>query len=360
MIDPIIPLAVAVAEGRGTYALLLGSGVSRDAQIPTGSDIFWDTLGNLRHMQALNTSDRLGRDELQAWFEASEFKGLGYSEILAELFPSQEERRRYLSGFFQGKEPGDAHRRVIALVRDSLVRVIVTTNFDQLLEKALEAEGLEFDSVYSSEDLANIRPREHSPCRIVKLHGDYKNLNIRNTPEELETLEPAIAAEFKEIVDRYGLVTVGYSGGDAGVMSVLEDRSSKYTLYWTTRGQPSQRVKDLVRAQDGRFIERQDAAAFFEELMSKVARFQTYPSGDDPALVVAQTKRAIRSGDRVAFRDLSKRIATSIETYWHETWNGVERTTPADQSPNYVNNLQAKVNLLVAAGMTLIESGSQG
>lgn len=93
--------------------------------------------------------------------------------------------------------------------------------------------------------------------------------------------------------------------------------------------------------------------------MSKVARFQTYPSGDDPALVVAQTKRAIRSGDRVAFRDLSKRIATSIETYWHETWNGVERTTPADQSPNYVNNLQAKVNLLVAAGMTLIESGSQ-
>lgn len=231
MIDPIIPLAVAVAEGRGTYALLLGSGVSRDAQIPTGSDIFWDTLGNLRHMQALDTSDRLGRDELQAWFEASEFKGLGYSEILAELFPSQEERRRYLSGFFQGKEPGDAHRRVIALVRDSLVRVIVTTNFDQLLEKALEAEGLEFDSVYSSEDLANIRPREHSPCRIVKLHGDYKNLNIRNTPEELETLEPAIAAEFKEIVDRYGLVTVGYSGGDAGVMSVLEDRSSKYTLY---------------------------------------------------------------------------------------------------------------------------------
>ena len=44
MIDPILPLAVSIAEGRGNYAFFLGSGVSRPAGILTGKEILRDAV----------------------------------------------------------------------------------------------------------------------------------------------------------------------------------------------------------------------------------------------------------------------------------------------------------------------------
>ena len=219
---------MTLAEGRGTYAFLLGAGVSRDAEVPTGSEIFWDTVGKLHHMETDATSSIAPRrQELNEWFEQSAYSEFGYSEILEALFPSKEERRQYLSRFFINKKPGNAHLQIVELVKANLVRLVVTTNFDRLLEQSLERQGLEFDAVYSSDDFGRLRPREHSPCRILKLHGDYQNLNMKNTPRELESLDAEIESEFGEIVNRHGLVVIGYSGRDPGVMRVLTNRNSK-------------------------------------------------------------------------------------------------------------------------------------
>ena len=42
MIDPSTALAFSVFENRGVFALLIGSGVSRTAQIPTGWEVVLD------------------------------------------------------------------------------------------------------------------------------------------------------------------------------------------------------------------------------------------------------------------------------------------------------------------------------
>ena len=47
MIDPIQSLAFSIQTNPGVYALLLGSGVSRSAGIPTGWEIVMDLLGKL-------------------------------------------------------------------------------------------------------------------------------------------------------------------------------------------------------------------------------------------------------------------------------------------------------------------------
>ena len=44
IIDPITSLAFSVYENKGVYALLLGSGVSRSAFIPTGWEITLDLV----------------------------------------------------------------------------------------------------------------------------------------------------------------------------------------------------------------------------------------------------------------------------------------------------------------------------
>ena len=50
MIDPATALAFSLFENKGVYALLLGSGLSRAAQIPTGWEI---TLDLIRRTAAL-------------------------------------------------------------------------------------------------------------------------------------------------------------------------------------------------------------------------------------------------------------------------------------------------------------------
>ena len=128
-------------------------------------------------------------------------------------------------------------------------------------------------------------------------------------------------------------------------------------MYWVARGTQPKEVRDLISQQDGRSITRRGASIFLGELLAKTSRYLAYPSGDDPDLVMAETKEAIRANDIVSFRDLMKRVAKSIEVLWQETWDGVNPETAGnDQSPAYVDSLQARVNLLTAAGMTAIES----
>ena len=51
MIDPLTALAFSIYENNGVYCLLLGSGVSRSAEIPTGWEI---TLDLVRRIAALH------------------------------------------------------------------------------------------------------------------------------------------------------------------------------------------------------------------------------------------------------------------------------------------------------------------
>src|SRR4051794_18496020 len=113
-LDPIVSLAVAVAESPGSYAFFLGSGVSRDAGVPTGADVFWQTVGALYRLEN-DMEETPGRDELSVWLEQSSRGHLTYSAILELIAPSQEERRAYLAHFFEGCKPGASHRRLASL-----------------------------------------------------------------------------------------------------------------------------------------------------------------------------------------------------------------------------------------------------
>jgi hypothetical protein len=50
-LDPIVSLSVAIAEAPGSYAFLLGSGVSRDAGVPTGTEVYWRAIEELFRVQ---------------------------------------------------------------------------------------------------------------------------------------------------------------------------------------------------------------------------------------------------------------------------------------------------------------------
>src|SRR5690349_21362199 len=99
-LDPIVSLAVAVAEGPGSYAFLLGSGVSRDAGVPTGQDVFWQAVGELYRVENV-TDETPDREALQNWLRDTEREGLTYSEVLELIAPDAATRRDYLAKHFE-------------------------------------------------------------------------------------------------------------------------------------------------------------------------------------------------------------------------------------------------------------------
>ena len=179
-LDPIVSLAVALAEAPGACACLLGAGVSVDAGVPTAWDIRQDGLRRL-YRQETGGDDVPESERLEGWLSEHGHERLGYASLLDLIAPDPAIRRDLLAGYFQDAQPGPAHERLADLAAAGIVRVFVTTNFDRLLERALATRGI--DPVIVSDD-ATLRAaprREHVPVFIVKAHGDMLQETIRNT-----------------------------------------------------------------------------------------------------------------------------------------------------------------------------------
>ena len=119
-IDPIQSLSFSMQANRRVYALLLGSGVSRSAGIPTGWEIVLDLLGKL----AATTGDSSGAD-LDLWYREKYGKAPDYSDILDQLAKTPTERQQLLRPYFEPndqerdeglKQPTAAHRAIANLV----------------------------------------------------------------------------------------------------------------------------------------------------------------------------------------------------------------------------------------------------
>jgi SIR2-like domain len=302
-LDPIVSLSVAIAEAPGSYAFFLGSGVSRDAGVPTGGEVFWRAVGELYRLEN-TTSETLDDDRLRDWLEHTGRTDLGYSDILELITPDQATRRDYLAKHFEGIEPGPTHERLADLAARGLIGVFVTTNFDRLLERALQARGIEPIVVTSDADLAVAPVREHARCYVLKPHGDYLQQTIRNTSAELAELEPAMTAELAEVFSRYGLVVLGYSGADPAIAEAMRGRRSRYGVYWVARTELSEPAGSLVEALAGRVVERADAATFLIDLARRIAVFEAQPSGQTPLAVHDEVVVMLRRGDRVGLAEL--------------------------------------------------------
>ena len=176
MIDPIVSLAFSIHSNPGVYALLLGSGVSRTASIPTGWEIVLDLIYKLAHLDGVeHVTDPV------EWYRKKFGREPDYSEILESIAPSQEERQRLLRSFIEPTEkdresglkvPTAAHRAIAELCVSGKIRAVVTTNFDRLLERAIEDLGTTPIVLSSADSINGALPLVHQQCCIVKVHGD--------------------------------------------------------------------------------------------------------------------------------------------------------------------------------------------
>ncbi|MYE32170.1 MAG: hypothetical protein F4X80_05875 [Chloroflexi bacterium] len=307
-------LAIAMAAGPGQYALLLGSGVSRSAGVPTGWEVTLDLVSRIARVR-----DGEAPADPEAWWAEHRSGPPHYSKLLEELAQLPTERSQLLQAYFEPtaeerdagtKIPAPAHRAIARLVATDVVRVIITTNFDRLLEQAIQDEGIAPVILSTSDQASGASPLVHNRCTILKVNGDYRDFRIKNTEEELASYDPQIEMLLDRILDEYGLVVCGWSAEwDAGLRAALgRAKNRRYTTYWAGRGVPGAAATDLIALRQAVHIPIRDADQFFEYLADRVAAVQA--SGDDPesvAVALAQLKRYLaRRRDRIRYADLMR------------------------------------------------------
>ena len=282
LIDPIESLAFSIQANPGVYALLLGSGVSRSAEIPTGWEIVMDLLGKL----AASTGDVDDRD-LEQWYGARFQEPPEYSKLLDALAKTSSERQQLLRPYLEPdaqereeglKQPTQAHRAIARLVAQGFIKVIVTTNFDRLLEMALEDEEIAPIVLSTLEDVKGARPLVHVDCCVFKLHGDYRDPGIRNTKSELDVYPPEFDQFLDRVFDEYGLIVCGWSAEwDTALRKALSRAKARhFSTYWAARGELSDPAQRLTRQRDAQVIPIKDADSFFQTIQRSVEAIEEY------------------------------------------------------------------------------------
>lgn len=321
MIDPINSLAFSLQSNKGVYAILLGSGVSRSARIPTGWEVTVELVRKLAALQGESCEP-----DPAAWFLQKTGRGPEYSALLDAVAKTPAERQQLLRGYFEptevereegAKTPTKAHRAIAELVKLGYVRVVLTTNFDRLLEVALNDVGIQPTVLSTPDHIEGALPLIHTPCTIVKVHGDYLDTRIRNTPDELAAYPEAFNRLLDRIFDEFGLVIAGWSAEWDEALRAAMTRAPcrRFSTYWTSRGDPSKIAADLIARRGATVIKIADADAFFDALTEQVKALEEFsrPHPLSTEAAVATLKRYLSEPKfRIALDDLISRETEAV------------------------------------------------
>lgn len=276
MIDPMVSLAFAVYSNKGAYALLLGSGTSRASGIPTGWEMVLDLVRKLAKLEG-----EICDPDPADWFRKKHGEEPDYSKLLDGIAKTSAERQQLLRSYFEPTEeergqglklPSAAHKAVARLAAAGYLRVIITTNFDRLIEKALEEIGITPTVISTTDQLSGALPLSHSGVTVIKLHGDYLDTRIRNTEPELASYDKTMEGLLDRIFDEYGLIVCGWSGDwDAALRAAIERcPNRRFSTFWATPSPLSEKSAALAKHRQAAVIQIKGADHFFETLREKV------------------------------------------------------------------------------------------
>ncbi len=319
--DPNTQLAFSVYENRGIFAVLLGSGLSRSAEIPTGWEITLDLVRRVALAQGVSE-----QPDWAEWYREKTGQEPNYSALLEEIASSPDERRAILHRYIEPdeqdreegrKSPTKAHHAIAQLVRAGYVRVILTTNFDRLMENALREQGVEPTVVASADALAGAEPLTHSRCYVLKLHGDYKDARILNTDQELSAYPDSYNRLLDRIFDEHGLIICGWSGewDHALRASFLRAPNRRYPVYWAARGTLGSGAQELAMHRAAKAIPITGADEFFLTLQQQVETLEQSQrqNPESVELLVSSAKRYLSKPEhRIQLDELLSQVTERL------------------------------------------------
>lgn len=186
---------IKTAIDNNNLSVFAGSGISYDSDFPLWSDLIDEIKKSLKTKE----SDYLKIAELFY----IQFKENKYYEKLSEYFP-------------QNSFANMLHKKIVSLN----VKNIITTNWDELFEKAIYENGEFFDIIKDDKDISY----STGFSKLVKMHGsiDTKNIVFKESDYLNYSLNfPLVENYVKSIFSTDTTLLVGYSLNDVNVKQII-------------------------------------------------------------------------------------------------------------------------------------------
>lgn len=292
------------------FCFILGAGASVQSGIPAAGALVRRWLGELHQ--------RLRRDPrpLEAWATADALKIPGFSFAQAAAFYSQVFARRFgrqpeegyadLEDIMQGKDPSFGYSVLAHILAETRHKLVITTNFDNLVADALSIFTGTSPLVCGHESLAPfIRVVPRRPV-VVKIHRDLLMAPM-NQVDEIAALQAAWIDPLTHVFKAYTPIVVGYGGNDGSLMGFLKGLPPRaipggiFWCYWGPGGPPGPEIRDLVAHHDGVLV----PIDGFDELMLLLSAKLRMPLLDG---VLEQKSRARVDSYRRRVEELRARL----------------------------------------------------
>jgi hypothetical protein len=189
---------ISKAKNNNRLAVFVGSGISSASDLPSWSKLIDELVNDLELTNG--ASDFLKVAQLYYL----EFGEHSYYEKIKKYFPSH-------------TLPNLIHEYIFKLEP----QYIITTNWDDLLEKEIRRNAHIYDVISSDKDLV----KSSQINKLIKMHGDFVNHNIVFKEDDYLQYEnnfPVISNYIKSIISTHTILFLGYSYSDFNLKQIVK------------------------------------------------------------------------------------------------------------------------------------------
>ncbi len=243
-----------------SFDLFLGAGASISSGIHSGIDLVWlfkrellSVSGKINGKKFQDLKVEANKKVIQNYFAEEDAKASNpYSYYFEKCYPDPLVRQEFLTNMVRDKKPSIGFMCLSVLVGQQKLNTVWTTNFDDLIERAINKLDISCQ-VVSPENAKSVKNFRNDIPTVVKLHGDFRYNALQNTDAELQKLEDNLHRYFIEASSLRGLLVVGYSGSDESILQTLEKALEKPNafpkgLIWCIPKDitPSKRLSNII------------------------------------------------------------------------------------------------------------------
>jgi NAD-dependent SIR2 family protein deacetylase len=179
-----------------------------------------------------------------------------YSDYMELISLAQ--RRELIKGLVDKAKLNISYLYLSALIKAGYADRVLTTNFDDLIERALALENI-FPAIYDFASSQEFIKGEAADISLFHLHGQKDGFILSNTKEEVENTKEKMKDVFDDSIQKRTIIVVGYSGINDPVFKLLAEMPDyENRLYWV--GYKNEKPEKQV---ENEILERYKKYAFY-------------------------------------------------------------------------------------------------
>ena len=212
--------------------LLLGAGASITSGIPAAGKTVervarWAWCKeNGRHPNdmSIRRSDYWPWLTAHPWYRSNLALGDLYPEAIDNLLGVKSDRREFFEQLINPPDvpPSRGYVALTQILHQGWISTVLTTNFDQCLERAVIQHNRphRLVSISTPADYIMFSSVPQDP-QLIFLHGSVKHYTDKNLTDEVQSLDGQLVDRLRPLLRDHPLIVVGYRGTEASIMNDL-------------------------------------------------------------------------------------------------------------------------------------------